>query len=549
MLEYKRWDYFLDGGTETIGLQRAPEATIAMTCAREWLDPLLTDAEKAEIERQIAEKGAPACFRTLYGMKYPERVKGWGFDPEDDYAFRFDLRRWPLILNSTNLKVIPIAGLGMAACLLYGKHPLAERWLNLAVGSARAFAVMYGADGAYDEGVGYWGYTSLHLVLLAEVVRRKLGMNLKEVINFPGTVRYGLQMSMPTIGRPADCVNFGDAWNMGDVSVAAWTAREFDDPVAQYVAGHVGSINNHFAAIWFDPERPATVPGKELLDVRLSNDVVVSHTGWDDRASVAALRSGGPANHEHADRNAVIFAAFGERLYHDPYHAAYSHTEPHWKLRLTESHTALLINGKGHQYHDGSEGTNASWADAKVLRYAADGKSLVVSSEATDAYQLVIPSVKRVLRTLVFLKPDILVLVDRVSLGESLPVQARFQIDDSDGKGSGEILRDGFLVRRPSALLRCVCRSSGGITLRLGQIDLPVEHGIHPFVEVASAPASEHTIVSAAIAAPGSAPVRPLSVDLQGERVTIVDDDGPTKRTIAIDLRGDVPTALITGDQ
>ncbi len=62
---------------------------------------------KEEMERQIAEKGAPACYRTLYGMKYPDRVKGWGFDPESDYAFRFDLRRWPLILNATNLKVIP----------------------------------------------------------------------------------------------------------------------------------------------------------------------------------------------------------------------------------------------------------------------------------------------------------------------------------------------------------------------------------------------------------------------------------------------------------
>ncbi len=91
MLAYKKWDYFLEAGEATIGLQRAPEATIAVVSAREWLDDRLTPALKAEMEKQIAEKGAPACYRTLYGLKYPERVRGWSIDPETDYQFRFDL--------------------------------------------------------------------------------------------------------------------------------------------------------------------------------------------------------------------------------------------------------------------------------------------------------------------------------------------------------------------------------------------------------------------------------------------------------------------------
>ena len=81
LMEYKKWDYFLEGGEETIGLQRAPEATIAMSFAREWLGDALTEDLRHEMEKQIAEKGAPACYRTLYGMKYPDRVRGWSFDP------------------------------------------------------------------------------------------------------------------------------------------------------------------------------------------------------------------------------------------------------------------------------------------------------------------------------------------------------------------------------------------------------------------------------------------------------------------------------------
>ncbi len=546
ILEYKRWDYFLDGGKETIGLQRAPEATIAMCCALDWLGEALPGDIRQEMEKQIAEKGAPACYRTLYGMKYPERVHGWGFDPEDDYQYRFDLSRWPLILNSTNLKVIPIAGLGMAACLLHGKHPLAQRWLDLAIGSAKAFSVMFGPDGAYDEGVGYWGYTAMHMTLLVEVVWRALGIDLRSIINFPGTVRYGLRMSMPTEGRPADCVNFGDAWSMGDISVAAWTARQFRDQVAQYVALNVGVVNHHFTAVWFDPDLAPQTPGEDLYDVRFSNDVVVSRTGWDAASSVVALRSGGPANHEHADRNSVIFSGFGERFYHDPYKAAYSYTEPHWKLRLTESHTAVLIGGKGHQYHDGHEGTNASWAEAHIEKYEAGRGHLVVTSDATEAYRLVIPDVTLVYRTLIFLKPDIVLIFDRVRLGSvPLAVQCRFQVDDYDGKGKGSPEERGFVIRRPTAVLRGRVLASGEVHVREGRIDVPEQYGIFPFLEVESAPALEHRILTAAMAGRGTVVPEALTIERSGDRWSVEGLRGGKRLTVGIDASSDVPVVTL----
>ena len=66
ILEFKKWDYFLEGGEHTIGLQRAPETTIAMACARDWMDDDLPDDLKKEMERQIAEKGRPhATGRSL----------------------------------------------------------------------------------------------------------------------------------------------------------------------------------------------------------------------------------------------------------------------------------------------------------------------------------------------------------------------------------------------------------------------------------------------------------------------------------------------------
>ncbi len=153
---------------------------------------------------QIAVKGAPACVTTLYGLKYPDRVKGWTMDPDDAYALKVvDLKNWPLILNSTNLKIIPTAALGIAACLFHGRNPQADVWLELARSSARAFSPMYGSDGSFGEGVSYWGYTTLHLALFAEVLWRTCGIDDRRLINYPGTIRYALAMTMPRLGEPS----------------------------------------------------------------------------------------------------------------------------------------------------------------------------------------------------------------------------------------------------------------------------------------------------------------------------------------------------------
>jgi hypothetical protein len=547
LLEYKKWDYFLEAGEFTFGLQRAPETTIAMSFALEWLGDALSDPTKKEIEKQIAEKGAPACYRTLYGMKYPDRVRGWGFDPESDYPFRFDLSRWPFILNATNLKVIPIAGLGIAACLLYDKHPQAEQWLNLARQSARAFAPMFGSDGSYDEGVSYWGYTALHYTLFLEVMRRTLGIDEQNLINYSGTVRYGLQMSMPSEGKPDDCVNFGDASTVGDVSVAAWVARKYNDPVAQFVTTSVSEVKTHYGMVWFDPGVKAQKPGQELYDVRFDNDVVVSRTGWEEMDSVLGFRSGGPANHEHADRNSIVFKAFGERLLHDPLKAAYSYTLPHWVLRLTEAHTAVLINGKGHQYHNGHEGTNASWAEAKVVRYEPSAKQMIVTSDATEAYRLVNPDVKAVRRTVVFLKPDIVLVFDRVTLGSAqAKVQLRFQVYNGDGKGTSTIGKEEFLIKRPLASLKGTVVTQTPLEFRQGEHAVPKDIGVYPYVEVGTGDSLDHRMLTVLTAQQASKEHGKVSATSKGSLWTAhVEHNGQVK-TVTINVDEDVPTVKIS---
>jgi hypothetical protein len=124
LLAYKRWDYFLDGGEHTIGLQRAPEATIAMVSA--------LSSSARPLPRSFRRNGAAgrgqgrACMLPdTVRNEVSERVRG-GVLTEDMCAYRFDLR---LAAHSEfhQSKSDSHRGLMMAGCRLYGRHSRRNR--------------------------------------------------------------------------------------------------------------------------------------------------------------------------------------------------------------------------------------------------------------------------------------------------------------------------------------------------------------------------------------------------------------------------------------
>jgi hypothetical protein len=555
LLDYPKWDMFLEGGKTVMGLLRAAETTLALAFSLDWLARHLSPAERAEIEQAIAEKGAPATATALTGMRHPERVKGWTFDPQEDYPLNHtNLSRWPLILNSTNLKTVPATGLGVAACLLHGRHPKASEWLELARTSMREFATMYGSDGCYDEGVSYWVPTTLDMAVFAEVLWRTLGIDDRALINYPGTIQYALTMTLPRFDGPAapiapryDIVNFGDANGSVEISLAAWVARTRGDPVSQFLARDVGEVKYHYGLLWYDASAPAAQPDPALLDNRMLNDLVVSRSGWGEADGVVALRSGGPANHEHADRNSVIFKAHGDRLLHDPFEAAYAAFLERWKLRFTDAHTAVLIDGKGHQYIDGRDGTNASDSFARVTAFETGPGWMRATSDATDAYQLVNAAVGRVERTVVFIKPDILLFLDRVEMRETpATVQARFQVFNEDGLGSCSAAGTSFRIKRPHACLHARVGARGAFTVGTGRVAISEKEGIFPFAEVSAGPALSHLVLTACTAAPagedhgslvlaGEGPTWRIQGEHRGRRLNVTltaGTDGPPSITL-----------------
>ena len=368
-LERKRWDMFVEDGDKTLGMLTAGRLTAWMSLSYDWIHDLLSPAEREAVLEQIAEKGCVPCSRSLRGMRFPETVGQWGFDPEfTDHYDVPDMSRWPVILGHNNFRAVLSGGFALGLFALEGKDPRFDEWKAMLLDSVDRSADLYGADGSYDEGISYANYANTYLVYFMEVMRRKSGLDLFDKINFVGMMDCNLALFYPHHLDPTGSVNFGDAGPSMNSSNLFWTARNSRDGVTQYQGIHYASKHDLFSLVHYDPTVQPVTPDKSLFFKKLEFDWIVTRTGYDIDDLVVAMRSGPPANHEHGDRNSVILKYRGEILLTDSKRPTYDAQSPGWLLRTARAHNTLLIDGKGHPYHDGSEGTNASRASARIVR-------------------------------------------------------------------------------------------------------------------------------------------------------------------------------------
>ena len=504
------WDYMLDGDA-VIGLLVASVTTDTVVFLREVLGDALGADREARILADIAEKGCAPCSRILDGMEDPSTVTGWRFDDRHADLFDITLENWPVILATTNLRAVPAASLGIGALAIRGHDARADAWLNQAVRNTRAILDLFNPDGSYHEGFGYATGTLLHIFgFLNAHQRGDSSIRWAEEIDLEGMVQYylAMQAGRQPDGTP-DIVNFGDAWNSGSYCVPAWIARQLDGTsaasVAQFAVERGSTSKSYLDVLWVDPGRPVSQPPDAYLNVHLDSDWIVCRTGWAADDAVLAFRSGGPGNHEHADRNHLFYKVYGERLLTDPLKPSYDWREPKWVLRLTEAHNTLLIDGEGHRYHDGSEGTNPSQAEAHITRFSDEGDRVWWTSDATQAYALVNPDITRVRRTVLFQKPDIMVVFDEVEARQPVEVSARFHPENRDGAAQLSTEGNRFRFVRPHAALAGHTVSRAPVSIALNQLDLAPEEGVYPFAEITSPRLPSHQFVTVLCATPTGA--------------------------------------------
>jgi hypothetical protein len=481
-----------------IGIMRAPQAILAVSLACEYLDDRLTADTRSRWIRAMGTKGIEPCYSALQGMRYPDQVEGWDIDPESTYFKTrpehraFDRSNWPRIFSRNNLRAVPTNGL-MTGLVTYrrvlGADRNTDRWLEQARHSFATLGALYAPDGAYDEGVSYSGYTSTQMADLIRHFEWMDGARHFECVNWRGNAVFLLEMSAPTSAQPTGIVSFSDGPTPPPPAVSMWVAHRLQDCCIQWYAVNRTSPPEVRALMRFDPVLKLKEPAQGLSLYQTDFDWIVGRSGYQADDLVCAMRSGPPSNHEHADRNSLFLKCWGEVLLPDPAPVAYSFLEPSWPMRFTSAHNAILIDGEGHQYVDGLEGTNASSAHAHVIDTRRKGRRMQWSSDATRAYQLVNADVRSVVRTVVVnLDTPLIVVADKV-VKKTAPssIQARFLVSNEDGKATFAISRHCFQIRRPEARLEALAFTSGGVSIRNCVLDVGEEKSrAHPVIEVST---------------------------------------------------------------
>ena len=489
VLELKRWDFFLEDGKLTVGFLKAGRLTAWMALGYDWTYDLLSPEERTEILRQIAEKGCVPIYRALYGMRYPETVKGWGFDPEQPYAIDVpDMSRWPVILGHNNFRAVISGGLALGTYALMGKDDRTKEWQEMLMDSYYRFAQLFKPDGSYEEGISYCNYAMTYLIYLMDVVKRKERIDLFDAANYTGMMDGNLALLMPYDLDPNGSVNFGDSGGSLSSAVGFWVARNSCDGLWQYIAQNYAPQHDIFSLLYYDPTVTSTPPSSDTHFRQLDIDWIVTRTGYTTGDFVVAMRSGGPSNHEHADRNSIILKYGGEILLADQHRPTYDPNHPNWLLRTSLGHNTVVIDNAAQQYHHGEEGTNAGQSSAKIVRSGRRSGYTFWASDATRAYSLVNDDVKSVTRT-VLVFPDFpsLIVIDRLLTSDKpSSFAARWFAENRDANAMCMGNNNTFTISRPHAKFIGTCAGSPEVEVRATKLPLPDSAGVYKYIDVAS---------------------------------------------------------------
>jgi hypothetical protein len=554
LMKFPFWDFFL-AGDKVIGVQGAPRCAIAVAVALDWLGDLVDPAERKAWAQAIADKGCEPSWNSLHSIRHPRTARDWTINPRSvvhaqRMGFPVDSSRRPEITKDTNLRAAPAGGLaiGAVAAALYGESCSAavERWLEMAIHALRVFEEVYLPDGSYGEGVNYANYTSESIFMALVVLRNHGVADLQAGINWRGHINYMLNLAMPLATNPYEVVNIGDSGRHRSAvpfqhpdgraesrsALPFWVAREYQDGAAQWFGENLAAAHNLWSLIFFDETVAPVAPQNQPQTWYPDLDWVVARTGFRAEDLQVSLRSGIGWNHEHADRNSIIVKAHGEELIVDPCRPPYPFTDPCWMMRTTAGHSAVLIDGHGHFYHNGVEGTCATHAQAHLVGKGEGPGYSYWLSDATQAYRLVDLNIKNVTRAVaVFFDLQMVVVADRVTKWkEASCMEARFFADNWDGQGKIAVGTDGFLIQRPLAQAQARVFSRNGFKLRPGQLPIPAERAAkHPFVAVVTEPAMATTVVTVISVGGADTAAVSTTVDMSGDVIAVTLAQGLAK--------------------
>ena len=404
----------------------------------DWLQAELTGPERAALRAAIATHAAEIY---AYQSSGPGGAR-------------------PLLVNSTWVRV---SALGTAGFVLQGEDPAAPQWSDFVTRYFRGVMASLGPDGASFEGVGYWGYSVEYLLRYLDLAATLGNEDLHQNDWLRKTAFYRLYLSLPAgaWSKTDSVVDIADSprlnWYGPDYSLRA-LARLFRDAHAQWLAAQIDAKgvadldSSWLSLVWFDPSLEPEAPSS-LPTLRYFTDmgIVSARSGWSGTESLVVFKSGPFAGHHvmdalaydpgayhaHPDANHFVLFGGGEWLIRDDGYGPKS----------TKQHNALLVNGRGQVGEGGKEFNSAAALAARAIARIVEARSTpaidLMTGDATQTYPKEL-GVERAVRHLLFLKPDVLIVLDDIKTTKPQPLELRFHPEQAATRlPAGAFVADG----------------------------------------------------------------------------------------------------------
>ncbi|MDP6040752.1 MAG: heparinase II/III family protein [Candidatus Latescibacteria bacterium] len=346
------------------------EMTHAVGVAYDWLYGTLSETDRETMRNGMIEHGLTP------GLKSYDGTENYGWWVRCDH-------NWNQVCN---------AGLIVGALAIAETHPeYAKKIIPQAVESFPRALKMYGPDGAWAEGPGYWSYATHYTMYGFTALETALNTDY-DLLQIGGVSLAGLS-PVYTTGSTGMYLNYADSGERArrhPMAAMFWLARTFNDPFVadaeHRLIAETGHVSPQHLAYYIP--KPKGDIRQPALDKRFRGPVELAlfRSAWNDpNALFIGVKAGyNRANHSHLDLGNFELDALGIRwardLGSDNYNMPgyFSTQSERWQYyRLNSlSHNVPMLNGK----HQDPAGT------ATLTRFEKDGDYPFAQIDLTNGY-------------------------------------------------------------------------------------------------------------------------------------------------------------------
>jgi hypothetical protein len=309
--------------------------------------------------------------------------------------------------------------LGEIGVAFLGEVDGADDWVWFAMNVFfNTYPVWSDDDGGWHEGSSYWASYINRFTWWADVIREAMGINAYDKPYFSKIGYYPMYLMPP--GKVGG--GFGDLTacrrarqNVPLVSGLAaqaqnghwqWYVEQLGGPAA--VEGYIGFIRGVLPKVKATP--PDDLPASRLF--RGTGQAYLNTTLFDADKDVQVVFKSSPfgtQSHGYEANNSFLIWAYGKRLlirsgYRDSYGSAH-HRNWMWSTRSVNN---ITVNGKG-------QGKRTAKARGEIIAFKTTPDMDIVVGEASSTYE---PPLKRFTRAIIFVKPELIIIYDRLEAEE-----------------------------------------------------------------------------------------------------------------------------------